>query len=119
MDVEAAAMVRLDIPENVDVRSADYRVGLPLTWGNEFSQWKFSYYHVSSHLGDEYWEDHPEFPLFRQARDALVLGHVLEDLSLGEATRRFLEEDEFLVRRRVHRDVASLGSGRSAERAAP
>ena len=77
MDVEAAAMVRLDIPENVDVRSADYRVGLPLTWGNEFSQWKFSYYHVSSHLGDEYWEDHPEFPLFRQARDALVLGHSL------------------------------------------
>lgn len=77
MDVEAAAMVRLDIPENVDVRSTDYRVGLPLTWGNEFSQWKFAYYHMSSHLGDEYWEDHPEFPLFRQARDALVLGHSL------------------------------------------
>ena len=76
-DVEAAAMVRLDIPEDVDVRGTDYRVGLPLTWGNEFSQWKFSYYHMSSHLGDEYWEDNPGFPLFRQARDALVLGHSL------------------------------------------
>ena len=74
MDVEAAAMLRLDIPENVDVRTADYRVGFPLTWGNEFSQWKFSYYHMSSHLGDEFWEENPEFPLFRQARDALVLG---------------------------------------------
>jgi len=76
-DVEAAAMVRLDIPEDVDVCGADYRVGLPLTWGNEFSQWKFSYYHMSSHLGDEYWEDNPGAPLFRQARDALVLGHSL------------------------------------------
>lgn len=77
LDVEAAAMLRLDIPEDVDVRSADYRVGFPLTWGNEFSQWKFSYYHMSSHLGDEYWEDHPDFPLYRQARDALVFGHSL------------------------------------------
>ncbi|MCU0872352.1 MAG: DUF1207 domain-containing protein, partial [Pirellulaceae bacterium] len=77
MDVEAAAMLRLDIPENVDVRAADYRVGFPLTWGDEFRQWKFSYYHMSSHLGDEYWEDNPEFPLYRQARDALVLGHSL------------------------------------------
>lgn len=77
LDVEAAAMLRLDIPENVDVCSADYRVGFPLTWGNEFSQWKFSYYHMSSHLGDEYWEDNPGFPLYRQARDALVFGHSL------------------------------------------
>lgn len=41
--------------------------------------------------------------------DALVLGHVGDDLTLNEATRRFLEEDEYLVRRRVHRDVASAG----------
>ncbi|MBL9039345.1 MAG: hypothetical protein JNG84_12575, partial [Archangium sp.] len=39
--------------------------------------------------------------------DALVLGHVGDDLTLNETTRRFLEEDEYLVRRRVHRDVAS------------
>lgn len=37
--------------------------------------------------------------------DALVLGHVGDDLTLNETTRRFLDEDEFLVRRRVHRDV--------------
>lgn len=77
VDVEAAAMLRLDIPENVDVRSADYRVGVPLTWGNEVHQWKLAYYHLSSHLGDEFWEKNPEFPLFRQARDALVLGRSL------------------------------------------
>lgn len=39
--------------------------------------------------------------------DALVLGHVGDDLTLNETTRRFLDEDEFLVRRRVHRDVGS------------
>lgn len=37
--------------------------------------------------------------------DALVLGHVGDDLSVNEATRRLLDEDEYLVRRRVHRDV--------------
>lgn len=37
--------------------------------------------------------------------DALVLGHVGDDLTLNETTRRFLDEDEYLVRRRVHRDV--------------
>jgi hypothetical protein len=36
--------------------------------------------------------------------DALVLGHVGDDLVLNEVTRRYLEEDEFLVRRRVHHD---------------
>lgn len=77
LDIEAAAMARLDIPEKVDVRGTDYRVGLPFTWGNEASQWKFAYYHMSSHLGDEFWEKNPQFPLFRQARDALVLGHSL------------------------------------------
>jgi len=34
-----------------------------------------------------------------------VLGHVGDDLTLNETTRRFLDEDEYLVRRRVHRDV--------------
>jgi hypothetical protein len=75
-DVECSAQVRLDIPEEVDVRATDYRVGLPLTWGDEWSQWKFSYYHISSHLGDEFlvknMTDGISYP---QARDALVLGY--------------------------------------------
>jgi len=41
--------------------------------------------------------------------DALVLGHVGDDLTLNETTRRFLEEDEYLVRRRVHHDVGGEG----------
>jgi cellulose synthase operon protein C len=40
--------------------------------------------------------------------DALVMGHVGEDLTLSDATRRFLDEDEFAVRKRIHRDVGAL-----------
>jgi len=75
LQAEASAQIRLDIPEDVDVRSADFRVGFPLAWGNEYRQWKFGYYHMSSHLVDEFLEKNPEFPMFRQARDALVFGH--------------------------------------------
>jgi hypothetical protein len=75
LDIESSAQLRLDIPENVDVRGADYRVGFPLTWGNDRRQWKFAYYHMSSHLGDEFMVKNPDFPLFAQARDALVFGH--------------------------------------------
>lgn len=37
--------------------------------------------------------------------DTLVMGHVGEALSLHASTRRFLEEDEDRVRRRVHREA--------------
>jgi len=37
--------------------------------------------------------------------ESLVLGYVSEDLALGEMGRRFLDEDEHLVRRRIHREV--------------
>ena len=39
--------------------------------------------------------------------DALVLGYASDDLALGETGRRLLEEDEYLVRRRVHRELAN------------
>lgn len=37
--------------------------------------------------------------------EALVLGYVMSDLSLGELGRRWLDEDEFLARRRIHREL--------------
>jgi len=77
VDIEGAAQVRLDLLEYVDVRSADYRCGVPLTWGSARSQWKFGYYHISSHVGDEFLLKNPQFPRFLQARDTLILGHSL------------------------------------------
>jgi cellulose synthase operon protein C len=37
--------------------------------------------------------------------ESLILGLASEDLAMGELGRRWIEEDEYLVRRRVHRDL--------------
>jgi hypothetical protein len=75
IDVEGAAFVRLDPDEDVDVRSADFRAGVPFTygWGNQ--QIKFAYYHLSSHVGDEFLLKNPGFTRLNFARDVLVLGY--------------------------------------------
>ena len=54
LDVEAAAMVRLTLDEIRDLNTADYRVGIPLTYGVDNWQFKIGDYHLSSHLGDEF-----------------------------------------------------------------
>lgn len=40
--------------------------------------------------------------------DAIALGLATRDLALGEVARRFLDEDEYLVRRRIHRDLEEM-----------
>jgi hypothetical protein len=37
--------------------------------------------------------------------ESLVLGHASEDLTIGEVGRQWLDDDEYLIRRRVHRDM--------------
>ena len=37
--------------------------------------------------------------------EAVVLALANEDIALGPAARRWLDDDEYLVRRRIHRDV--------------
>jgi hypothetical protein len=76
LQLEGASMLRLNLDENWDLEAVDFRFGVPLIYGRERWQWKFSYYHLSSHLGDEF--------AIRQSalgqrinfsRDALVLGY--------------------------------------------
>jgi hypothetical protein len=40
--------------------------------------------------------------------EAVVLAVVSDDFTLGTQARRWLDEDEFLVRRRIHQDVRTL-----------
>lgn len=75
LDVEGSAQVRLNLLENVDVQSVDFRAGLPLTYGIGPNRYKFSYYHLSSHIGDEYLFANPGTPKQNFARDVLVLGY--------------------------------------------
>ncbi len=76
LDVEAAAMVRLTLNEIRDFETADYRVGVPLTYGKDNFQYKFAIYHLSSHLGDEFAIAHPGSLASRinYVRDELVYG---------------------------------------------
>lgn len=74
-DVEGSAQVRLDPDENIDLRSVDYRIGSPLTYGFGRHRLQFGYYHLCSHLGDEFIEAHPEFEHVNFVRDTLTLGY--------------------------------------------
>jgi hypothetical protein len=77
LGIEGAGLVRLDIDENRDVDAADYRFGVPLSWGDSIHQVKFAYYHLSSHVGDEFLLKHPGFVRLNYSRDVLVYGHSL------------------------------------------
>jgi hypothetical protein len=76
LDVEAAAMVRLTLDEIRDFETADYRVGVPLTYGIDNWQFKLGVYHLSSHLGDEFAIANPGSldERINYVRDAIVLG---------------------------------------------
>src|SRR5262249_10101164 len=47
-----------------------------------------------------------------QIVEAVVLAVASEDFLMGAEARRWLDDDEFLIRRRIHRDVkAMMGQG--------
>jgi hypothetical protein len=93
IDAEGSAQARLDVPSDVDVRSVDFRAGFLLTRGVGPWQTKFGYYHLSSHLGDEFLLRDPDYPRLNYSRDALVLGQayqVTEQVRVyGEVTWAF------------------------------
>lgn len=74
VQIEGAAFVRLDPEDDRDLRSADYRFGVPLVYGVGRWQSKLAYYHNSAHLGDEFMIKNPTFPRVNYVRDVIVLG---------------------------------------------
>jgi len=74
LGMEGAGLVRLDNDENRDVIASDFRFGIPITWGDSFYQVKFAYYHLSSHVGDEFLLKNPGFNRLNFSRNALVWG---------------------------------------------
>jgi len=75
VQVEGAAFVRLDQQDEVDLRSSDYRFGIPLVYGVGRWQTKLGYYHLSAHLGDEAMLKNMSFPRVNYLRDAIVWGN--------------------------------------------
>ncbi|MFM9059630.1 MAG: DUF1207 domain-containing protein [Planctomycetaceae bacterium] len=76
IQVEGAAFVRLDPGDQIDLRSSDYRFGIPLVFGIGRWQTKLGYYHLSAHLGDESLLKHfSTFTRVNYLRDAVVWGN--------------------------------------------
>jgi hypothetical protein len=75
VQIEGAAFVRLDPQDDRDLRSADYRFGVPLVYGVGRWQTKLAYYHNSAHLGDEALLKHQWFPRVNYVRDVIVWGN--------------------------------------------
>ena len=74
LDVEGAGLLRLDRNQELDFRSADFRAGVPLSFSFGQLQTRFGYYHLSSHLGDEFLLKNPGFPRVNYSRDVLFAG---------------------------------------------
>lgn len=88
IDIEGAAFPRLDLEENNDLLSADFRFGIPVTYGTEWYQVKLAYYHLSSHLGDEFLLKNIGFPRLNYSRDVFVVG---QSFNVTEALRLYGE----------------------------
>ena len=74
LDIEGAALVRLNIDSHRDLDSSDFRFGVPLTYGCGKWQYKVGYYHLSSHLGDELMVRTPGATRKNYVRDAIIFG---------------------------------------------
>lgn len=74
LDVEGAVMVRLDPEQHTDVEAADFRFGLLGTWRDGPWSAKWGYYHISSHLGDEFLINNPGYPRRNYVRDSAIAG---------------------------------------------
>lgn len=96
LDFEGSAQVRLDMTNEHDVRAVDFRAGIPLSFSFGRLQTRVGYYHISSHLGDEFLIKNPGYDRKNYVRDVLLLGaaYWLNDSArvYGEATWAFYSD---------------------------
>lgn len=78
IDLEGAAMVRLDPQEKMDLEAADYRFGLLWTGRRDKVSYKFGYFHTSSHIGDEFLIKNPTFQRINYVKESLIFGASLQ-----------------------------------------
>lgn len=75
LDLLGGVKLRQDPDTGLDMQSTDYRYDIPLTYREGPHAFKFGYYHVSSHLGDEFLLANPGYQRLNFLRDTLVLGY--------------------------------------------
>lgn len=74
LDVEGAAFPELLLSQDEIMHATDFRAGVPLTYGAGPIQFKFAFYHISSHIGDQFLINNPTFSRVEYSRNALVFG---------------------------------------------
>lgn len=74
-DVLGGAKLRQNAGEELDVEAVDFRYDLLLTRAQGPHRWKFGFYHVSAHTGDEYLLKNPLHERLNFLRDTVVLGY--------------------------------------------
>lgn len=74
LDVLGGAKLRQDWEDGLDVLATDFRYDILTTYGVDRYRFKFGFYHVSSHAGDEFLLKNPEFDRLNYYRDVLVAG---------------------------------------------
>ncbi len=79
LDLEGAVFARL-IPSEPStmLEGADFRFGLLNTWREDRLAVKWGYYHVSSHLGDEFLLANLDFERINYVRDAAIIGLIFD-----------------------------------------
>jgi len=92
-DLEGAAITRLDMLHAEDVESTDFRFGTEMTWADGPWAMKFGYFHISSHVGDEYLIRFPTFDRINYVTESWIIGgsyRPLDDVRLyGEFVNSF------------------------------
>ncbi len=73
-DVEGASFPRLTPYDSFDLRAVDFRIGTDCSYGIGPWRFRFGYYHLSSHVGDEYLLQNPSFNRINFKRETLIWG---------------------------------------------
>jgi hypothetical protein len=74
LDLEGAAMPRVDMGHSDDLEACDFRAGFLSTWRYGVNAYKAGYYHLSSHAGDEYLIRIPTYTRLNYVRDSFIVG---------------------------------------------
>lgn len=74
LDLEGAAMPRVDMGHDDDLEAVDFRAGFLSTWRYGPNAYKAGYYHLSSHAGDEYLLRVPSYTRLNYVRDSFIVG---------------------------------------------
>ena len=85
LDMEGGAQTRVDPLNESDLESVDFRFGILSTWRFSRHSFKLGYYHLSSHIGDEYLLRNPTFQRNNYVRDSAIVGwtfDMTEDMSV-------------------------------------